>query len=486
MRILLSFLCLIFISTSIFSQNVGIGTSSPTEKLHVNGNIKVDTLKSDNIKMTSNAAEGKVLTSDASGNGSWQQLSAGNNVPAGAGFGSWGDCRMNSVSEYLPMTDTVSMESYAYGRSIAIAGNTALVGNPAKANAYVYNYDGTNWKLVQQLRDPALSDTSGFGISVAISGDWALVGVPLAYVGENQWQGVADLFHYNGSGWVFAQQIKDPSGTALDVFGFGIAISGDNLIVGSYLDDVNASVDQGSACVFHYNGSSWVFVQKIIDGTGATNDGFGVKVAISGNLAVIASPFDDIGTNTDYGSVSLYKLNGANWTLLKKMTDSTATISNTRFGTGLSITNGYLAIGAPWFGTETFSASDEQRGIVNVYHYDGANWKFMEKIHASDSAHTSAFGSSISLSGDYMIIGEPSFSSRRPGPGVTGNRVGAADIYVRIGLHWQKVQLLLDPGAMEIDGFGNVVAIDGNNRRFIVGIPFYSGASGKVIFGRVN
>ena len=51
--------------------NVGIGISNPTNKLEV-----VGTTKTTNLQMTSGAAEGKVLTSDISGNASWQTPSA--------------------------------------------------------------------------------------------------------------------------------------------------------------------------------------------------------------------------------------------------------------------------------------------------------------------------------------------------------------------------------------------------------------------------
>lgn len=47
--------------------NVGIGTTSPSQKLDVNGNIKVS-----GIILSTDAAAGKVLTSDASGNATWQ------------------------------------------------------------------------------------------------------------------------------------------------------------------------------------------------------------------------------------------------------------------------------------------------------------------------------------------------------------------------------------------------------------------------------
>ncbi|MEO7311298.1 MAG: hypothetical protein ABIX01_12925 [Chitinophagaceae bacterium] len=66
------FTALICCSITGAAQNIGIGTLAPTEKLHVNGNIRMDTAKANVLKITPNAGNGKLLTSDASGNASWQ------------------------------------------------------------------------------------------------------------------------------------------------------------------------------------------------------------------------------------------------------------------------------------------------------------------------------------------------------------------------------------------------------------------------------
>lgn len=89
--------------------------------------------------------------------------------------------------------------SLAFGRSVAIDGTRAVVGDPNSAaeRVYVYERDASGtWQYVAQLQ----SDGAGvqqFGISVSIQGDSILVGAPSARSGEGQ----AYLFTLQESGW---------------------------------------------------------------------------------------------------------------------------------------------------------------------------------------------------------------------------------------------------------------------------------------------
>lgn len=70
------FLCcsLLLVAVKGFAQNLGIGVPIPLEKLHVAGNVKTDTVKTNVVKITLNAGAGKILISDAAGNAGWQNI----------------------------------------------------------------------------------------------------------------------------------------------------------------------------------------------------------------------------------------------------------------------------------------------------------------------------------------------------------------------------------------------------------------------------
>ena len=94
-----------------------------------------------------------------------------------------------------------------------------------------------------------------FGISVAISGDTAIVGAQ----GDDDNgtdSGSAYIFIKNAGVWSQAAKLTASDGAVDDFFGYSVAISGDTAIVGAWLDDDNAT-DSGSAYVFVKPVSGW-------------------------------------------------------------------------------------------------------------------------------------------------------------------------------------------------------------------------------------
>ena len=119
-----------------------------------------------------------------------------------------------------------------------------------------------------------------FGSSVAISGETAIVGVS-SDDDNGEYSGSAYLFDTT-TGQQLAKLLPD-DGAALDHFGRSVAISGTTAIVGAFLDDDACPSDplcnSGSAYLFDITTGEQI--AKILAADGAAEDFFAMSVAIS-------------------------------------------------------------------------------------------------------------------------------------------------------------------------------------------------------------
>lgn len=460
--------------------NVGIGTPTPAEKLHVAGNIIADTVKPNVVRISPNAGTGRILTSDADGNGSWQtspSVSAGN-----VGYGVWGDCTTNgNISGYTPTVDTNAMALDNFGNSVSVSGNFAIAGayaddidaNVNQGSASIYQYNGSSWILFQKLTDAEGAAGDYFGTSVSISGNFAIVS---AFADDEPSfdQGSVSIYQYDGSSWVLMQKITDATGAASDNFGYSVAISGNYAIVGAYNDDVGANANQGSASIYQFDGSSWVLMQKLTDATGAATYNYGNSVSISENNAIVGAYHEAVTPYFNLGSASIYQFNGSNWALKQKIFNPIGTHpSSIFFGSSVSLSGNYLVVG-------TYLDLGMGKGTASIYHYINGSWIFMQTMSEANSIADDYFGISVSLSGNFLIVG-----TYHDDIGSNTNQ-GSASIFMRVGNAWGKLQYVTDPMGNTDDGFGITTALDGSTRHFLIGANGYANSSGKIVFGKIN
>jgi uncharacterized repeat protein (TIGR01451 family) len=290
-----------------------------------------------------------------------------------------------------------------FGRSVSVAGDTAVVGaagddTPGGANAgsaYVFVRSGTTWTEQQKLlaSDGLMDD--GFGESVAISGDTAVVGAEADDTGAAN-KGSAYVFVRSGTTWTEQQKLLASDGAGFDFFGHSVSLSGDTAVVGAYADDILAATDAGSAYVFVRSGTTWTQQQKLIAPDAASDDQFGGSVSISADTAVVGAEFDDT-PGTDAGSVYIFVRSGTTWTLQKHLFGGALD----RFGGSVSISGDTAVVGAE---------SDDTPGGVDagsayVFVRSGTTWTQQQQLLAPDGAAGDFFGVSVSVSGDTAVVG---------------------------------------------------------------------------------
>ncbi|MGB3081206.1 MAG: FG-GAP repeat protein [Saprospiraceae bacterium] len=487
MRFFILFVLIVaFPFLKVIAQNVGIGTSTPLEKLQVEGNILMDTAKLNAILLAPNAGPGKILTSDGMGNGAWENLvlpPPSNNANGNIGYGVWGDCATNgNITDYYPVTDTTGVIGDFFGNSVAISGDFAIVGSPGDDETYnnqgsatIYQFNNGRWERMQKITDPDGSSNDKFGISVSIFGYYAIVGADSDDGPGGTDQGSASIFEFNGVNWVLMVKLIDAFGADSDYFGNSVSISGNYAIVGALRDDATG-INHGSASIFVYNGTNWILMQKITDATGADNDYFGCSVSISGNYAIVGAYGDDApGLTTDQGSASIFEYNGTNWVLMQRITDATG-MSYDNFGWSVAISGNYAIVAAEVDDV----GNNENQGSASIFQYNGSNWVMMKKLTDDNGAAYDSFGSSVCISGQYVIVG-----TTYDDVGNSTNR-GSSSIYQRVGMAWQKLQYVTDPGGEKDDFFGFSTVIDGSTKRFLIGAADFTDGLGKAVFGKIN
>jgi hypothetical protein len=217
-----------------------------------------------------------------------------------------------SHQQTLTASDGASEDQF--GGAVAISGDTAVVGamqhnvgaSANQGSAYVFVRSGTTWNHQEKLT--ATDGTTGdlFGRSLAVSGETAVVGASHDAVGANAYQGSAYVFTRSGTTWSEQQMLVAADGAAEDFFGFSVALSSDTAVVGAYGDDVGANANQGSATTFTRNEGAWSQQAQITAADGAAADYFGWSVALADDTAVVGAWSHDVGANANQGSTCVF------------------------------------------------------------------------------------------------------------------------------------------------------------------------------------
>jgi len=277
-----------------------------------------------------------------------------------------------------------------------------------------------------------------FGIVVAILGSLFLVRMARA---DAAWQEQAKLLAQDGA--------------AYDYLGDSVSTDGDYVILGAPYDDDRGD-DSGSAYIFKRDEREWIPQAKLITSDGLANDRFGYSVCISGNYAIVGAPYDDDG-GTDSGSAYIFRRSGTSWTQQAKLTAPDGATEDL-FGTAVSISGDYAIVGVHY---------DDDRGDASgsayIFRRSGTSWLPQAKLTASDGSAYDEFGCSVSISGDYAIVGAIRGDSR-------GLECGCAYIFIRSGTTWTQQAKLVAPDAEADDKFGFSVSINGDFA--IVGVIF--------------
>jgi hypothetical protein len=471
------------------AQNVGIGTSTPSEKLDVSGNIRTTG------EIKPNGASGQanqVLTSNGNGTMSWSSMSQ-NNEEETTGNGTWGDCSTNNLTGYQPVADENGQASDQYGHSVSISGNYAVIGAPQDDESGLSNCGSVTimkrnissglWEFHSKLINQNANENDNFGVSVAISGDIGVIG---AYFDDIS--GVTDIgsvsIYKRNTGtdvWEFQTKLINPNPEAGDWFGFSVAIFGDYVIVGAPNDDEMGFGNAGSATIYKRNPNTngWQFQGKLTNNLPAAGDQFGWSVGITEDYAIVGAKRDSEGGFTNNGSASIYERNTStgDWEFQTKLTHN-APANTDEFGNSVSISGSYAVVG---------TRLDDHNGLTNsgsasVFRRNATTgvWEFRTLLINKNPESDDEFGSSVSISGDYVMVGSETDDEN----GLINN--GSVSVFKIFGNTLLTIQKFSNPNALGSERFGKSVSIDAGTRRFLTGASTANGFMGMAFFGKIK
>ena len=272
----------------------------------------------------------------------------------------------------------------------------AVTGMQARTQGKEVGFFGTYGQRVLRYTDLSITDGEGQRVQ------GQLVGEEDKLVIEVVWDKAVFPLHIDPLIWVEQQELLASDRATNDVFGISVALSadGNTALIGAYNKSDSlptATTQNGAAYVFVRSGTSWTQQQKLLASDKATNDWFGYSVALSadGNTALIGA-----NNKSDNGAAYVFVRSGTSWTQQQKLLASDKA-SGDSFGISveLSADGNTALVGAPGK-SDSLPTATTQNGVVYVFVRSGTSWTQQQKLLASDKASGDNFGISVAVSAD--------------------------------------------------------------------------------------
>jgi hypothetical protein len=324
-----------------------------------------------------------------------------------------------------------------FGLRLALDGDTLVVGGTGESSvggdpsdnsasdagaAYVFVRVGDTWTQQAILKATNAQSNDGFGTSVALDGDTIVVGA----IGEDgsgsdpsdnsaETAGAAYVFVRTGSTWSQQAYLKAANAASDDYFGIAVAIAGDTIVVGAFGEDSsgsdpsdNSAANAGAAYTFVRTGTSWTQQAYLKAANAGSNDYFGGMVAVSSTTIVVGADGEDSA------------------------------------------------------GSDPANNSAANAGAVYVFVRDGSTWSPQAYLKAANAEASDRFGLSVAIAEDTLVVGAAGEDSSGSDLGDnSAANAGAAYVFARSGSVWSQQAYLKASQAETLDEFGTAVAIDG-------------------------
>lgn len=186
---------------------------------------------------------------------------------------------------------------------------------------------------------------------------------------------------------------------------------------------------------------------KLVPTDVSAGDEFGRGASVSGDVAVFGAFKQECGDGANCGAAYVYRWDGTDWGQEQKLIPEDIQ-AGSFFGDSAGVSGNVIVVGNPTAGSALY-----------VFRWNGTSWFEEAKLEADD-ATSGQLGISSSIDGDIAVGGAPLDSQ-------AGTWAGAVYVFRRAGGVWQQEVKLIASDAEAGDQFGIAVSVEGN--RIVVG-----------------
>ena len=329
------------------------------------------------------------------------EATVGSNESEGAAYvfvkpaGGWGN--MTQVAK-LTLSDGAPNEYF--GASVAISGDTIVIGTGAYYGVFVFVKPKSGWT---NMTETALLSVVGMG-PAAIDGNTIVGGAP-TYRDASVY-----VFLKPKKGWVSTSRpnatLMESNGVVGDGFGMSVGVSR-NTIAATAADIGNGGT--GTAYIFVRQTGRWedmTETAKLTASDGTSGDCFACALAINRNSVVVGAPDHRSGGGPAYtGATYVFVEPPGGWvdmTQTAELTNENGTYNN-QLGGSVAIAGHRVVAGAPYGG------NNENEGAAYLYKESQNGWDTTSgptaELLPSDPIAGNSFALSVAMSGGTIVVG---------------------------------------------------------------------------------
>jgi RHS repeat-associated protein len=249
---------------------------------------------------------------------------------------------------------------------------------------------------------------------------------------------------------------EDPDGEGHDDYVWETShLPGGRYYIYAVIDDgVNEPVVDYSEGVVVVDHTSYHEIKlNAVDVGADQGDYFGDVVFISGDVAIVGSEADDDYSDFS-GSAYIFQREGDRWRQQAKLTAGDPR-AHQYFGSSVSVSGEFAVVGA-------WNDDDEgaESGSAYIFEREGSVWTQKSKLKASDSAEKDRFGTSVAIGGDYAIVG--AWLDDDDGSGSGSAYIFRRQVLPDGSAQWIETAKLTASDADVYDNFGICLAMSGD------------------------